>query len=70
MAIDHKAILLPLIIHGTRSGWETRATFAKHHPIHCNILAPLDCATLLQENPNFTHKSLMLLARAAMEQAL
>ncbi|HSQ43106.1 MAG TPA: UvrD-helicase domain-containing protein [Fibrobacteraceae bacterium] len=70
MAIDHRAILVPLVIHGTRSGWESRKSFNAFHPIHCQILKPIDCAQILDKKPKFSHRELMDQVRPLLESAI
>jgi DNA helicase II / ATP-dependent DNA helicase PcrA len=65
MVTDHKGILIPLVIRGTRSVWENRSSEAnKRYPLECEILEPVDCAVAI------SHKELMNQVRERMEVAL
>lgn len=70
MAIDNKGILLPVVLHGSREGWETRADFSKLHDFKCEILAPIDCRQQIEANPSFNHKDLMVLAKSQIQERL
>jgi len=64
MAVDHQAILVPLVIHGSRAGWEKRTFPWKRLKIQVEILPPIDCATQQGESGSFTHKELSTLVRS------
>jgi 1-acyl-sn-glycerol-3-phosphate acyltransferase len=70
MAMDHHGILVPMVLIGSRDGWEKRKEGCKVFSLHSKILAPIDCEALLKENPQATHKDLMQTVRSAMENAL
>jgi len=59
MAMDHQAILLPIVLQGTRSGWEQRSLPWKRVTIHAEILPPIDCAHLQDKPADYSHKELM-----------
>lgn len=70
MAMDHKAIIVPMVLRGTREGWEDRRKNGVKTPLVSTILAPIDCVVLQQENPQFSHKDLMSLVRSTMEKEI
>jgi|GEM_PF-6174305 len=65
MVTDHKGILIPLVIRGTRPVWENRSLEgSKRYPVDCEILEPVDCSDPI------SHKELMNQVRERMEAAL